>query len=688
MTATTTMTIETRATPAPASRHHVAIGAAVAVAIALVVPVAFLLPSWAKIERGTLWGVALLVAMAGWGGLVERLVLRDHRVDLGLRIAWGAAALLAAGGLLCLVSAATTPVAFALVLGGLVLSLIDVARAPRALGIRMMAWLRLYPPVVFLPLLGLAGLALIHVLAGAAGTHLNQNDDQIAYMTYPAKILATGTLLDPFSMRRITAYGGQSFLQALTVAGAASPLQISLFDCGLSLAMVLLLIMGAIGERTPRASRLVTALLPLLFMLTLPSVRMNTASEMSGVAFFLALFRTATSRTIRERPASAAVLLGLLGAGACTLRHSYLVPVAVFMVVLYLPNARAALWAAGSERRRLLREIGLAAGLLVLFLLPWAALAWRSNRTLLFPFMTGTYHASYNGFTTHATGSERLKSLWLNIGHCHPVTTIPFFLLAGMLIPGRRTRDALPALLWASFVGFVAVVLSVPLATRYDLTRYYYGFSVAAVLATILTALSTPWRARGGAVRMRAALPLVLTVVAIVGQVQESHGILFRTFDDEVSAIARAGERPSTLDDQGQSYRQLQASIPAGAPLLVMLDDSYWLDFKRNPINLVDLPGASSPAPGMPLDDDENLASYLQKKGYRYLAFVRANASKSLYKRDVWRNHLSSSEQIWRLTAPFYLSAFDRFDGLAKSRKHLFDDGHMVALDLAQPAGE
>jgi hypothetical protein len=260
-------------------------------------------------------------------------------------------------------------------------------------------------------------------------------------------------------------------------------------------------------------------------------------------------------------------------------------------------------------------------------------------------------------------------------------------LIAGIMMPGRRTRGALPALLWASFIGFVAVVFSLPLATRWDLSRYYYGFSVAAVLATMVAAFSRPWSTPSGAIRTRTVVAAVLTMMAIVGQVQEAHGGVHAIYDDDFSAIARATARPSLLDDQGSSYRQLQASIPPGAPMLVMLDEAFWFDFKRNPINLVDLPGASSPAPGMPLDDDERLASYLGGQGYRYVAFMRPTASRSIYRRDLWSKQLASpTEPIWRLTAPFYLKMFDRFEGLARSRKHLFEDGRMIALDLGTGA--
>jgi hypothetical protein len=677
------------ASPARAgARVEAAIGTLAATVIALAAPLTLVLPAYLRIERGALWGFVLLVAMAGWGGLVERVALGARQADVGLRLAWGAAALIATGGALCLVSAARAPVLVVLVLGGVLVSLVGMVRDRRGSGARAIAWFRAWPTPVLLAFAALAVLGGIQYLAGASGQFLNANDDQAAYMVFMRKILATGTLLDPFSMRRITAYGGQTLMQAFTTVGAAAPKQVSLFDQGISLAIVLALMLGAFADKPSRLNRALV-IVPLVFMLTLPNIRLNTASEVSGIVFFFALFRTAVEKRFRERPLGGAALLGLLGAAACSLRHSYFVPVAVFMAVLYLPTAIAAARAVGAERKHLIVAVARAAGLLVLFLLPWAALSWRSSRTFLFPLVGGNYRPEYVGFTTHSTMIKWAHQLWLNICHCHPVTTVPYFLIAGLLIPWRRTRGALPALLWASFIGFFSVVSSLPLATRWDITRYYYGFTVAAVLATIVTALGADWRRRDGRAVKALAMPAMIVLIAAALELKDSQGSgngnLYSIYDQGMNAISAAAARTSTLDDASEPYRTLQGRIPTGAPMLVMLDDPFLLDFGRNRIDLVDLPGAASPAPGMPLDDDEKLASYLLAHGYRYLAFVRPSASKSLYRRDHWQRQLNDmkTEEIWRQSAPFYLSTFDRFESLARSRAVLFDDAGMVALDLA-----
>jgi len=162
---------------------------------------------------------------------------------------------------------------------------------------------------------------------------------------------------------------------------------------------------------------------------------------------------------------------------------------------------------------------------------------------------------------------------------------------------------------------------------------------------------------------------------------------LYKDYLHLADQIDKARSKPSSLLPKDEAYRALQDSVPAGARMLAMVDEPFWFDFRRNPIDIVDLPGAVSPAPGMPLDDDEKLATYLHGRGYRYVAFVRPASSKSLYRRTHWARELASPDApIWKQSAPFYLNIFDRWDGLATSRTHTYDDGQIVALDLESRA--
>jgi hypothetical protein len=129
----------------------------------------------------------------------------------------------------------------------------------------------------------------------------------------------------------------------------------------------------------------------------------------------------------------------------------------------------------------------------------------------------------------------------------------------------------------------------------------------------------------------------------------------------------------------------MQAAVPPMARLLVMIDRPYLLDFARNPIEILDEPGAASPAPGIPLvEGAEKVALYLRAHGIRYVGFVRPDRAVSpLYSRAQWLGMLNGSAPLWHATAPFNLAAFDVLGQFAQHHRRLYDDGQLVVVDLA-----
>jgi len=635
-----------------------------------------LYPTAAQLSAAALWGLVLLMSFAGWGSLVAQLAYPRRRPDLGLRIAWGMAAVIAVGGVACLVGLATRAGLLVLVVTGLAYefrAMRDRRRredaAPGAAG--RPSW------AVFAVLAGCALLAGLQYCGAASGGNL-MTDDYTAYLIFPQKILVEGTLIEPFSLRRLAAYGAQSLLHALTLIGASSPEQISLLDMGICLLAVLALVIG----RLPRTVGL--WVLPVLFVLTLPDVRANSTSFTSGVVFFVALFRTASAAELAASPYRG-IVLGLLAAAAAALRQPYIVPAVAFLGLLAVPDLIGALRAPRAQRFRQLVGCAAAPAAMCVFLLPWALLSYRSSGTLLYPLFSGYYHDEYGALTAATSLAERWDFLWLNIRHHHPVRALPLFLLAAVLLPWRRTSGALPALAVAAVLGFVAIVWSFPLSDSISMSRYYSGFTVAATLAVTMQAGALRWGEWRRSL-LQSAAPAVLVMAALVLQVP---AVLETSYWQHVALVQRlrtAFTAPRPLDAE-RHYRNLQARVPEGAPLLVMLDRPYWLDFARNPIDVIDLPGQVSPPPGMAFDDDEALVDYLAAQGYRYVAFVRSTASESQYGREGWLRMLGPPPSaLWGKAAPFVLTLFDRLESLTASRILLYDDNDVVVLDLATRA--
>jgi hypothetical protein len=396
---------------------------------------------------------------------------------------------------------------------------------------------------------------------------------------------------------------------------------------------------------------------------TLPDIRINTATTMTGVVFFLGLYRTLSWRSIQEgRGLRAGILVGLLAAGACALRQNYLVPVAVLLGLEYgAPIVRTIRLRPLAVERAAVARAAMAAAALVVFLAPWWAMSLRWCGTFLFPFMKGNFDTTYSFFAP-LLPFEKLHYVWTNVCYCLPVKAVPLFLVAALTgaTYGWRRRTATHFAM-AAFVGFAMLLQSYPDSDAPNLGRYYFGFTFAALLAIALAvADAASQRSRSG--RTRAA----------------------RTTGSTLQA-AHEKATPWDLPKPDPTYAQLQGAIPPGEPVAVMVDEAGRFDFRRNRIESLDMVGAISPPPGLPLfESAEDVADYLVAQGYRYVIVVHPDASASLYRRDTWQKNARDGLPVWKRTAHDYLQAFDVFDKLRETRVHLADVGSMTTLDLTR----
>ena len=155
----------------------------------------------------------------------------------------------------------------------------------------------------------------------------------------------------------------------------------------------------------------------------------------------------------------------------------------------------------------------------------------------------------------------------------------------------------------------------------------------------------------------------------------------------EARVVDRAGD-PSALAEQ-QRYAALQAAIPAGERVLLMLDDPQYLDFARNRIFNLDTPGYASPQPGLPaFAGSQALRAYLRGQGIRYVAFVRSDRSRYFYRRPFWLWRIFNDAEIFQTMSAYTLDAIDAFATLSTEAKVLHDVDGLVALDLGADVPE
>ncbi|MDB4998319.1 MAG: hypothetical protein JWM74_5751, partial [Myxococcaceae bacterium] len=224
-----------------------------------------------------------------------------------------------------------------------------------------------------------------------------------------------------------------------------------------------------------------------------------------------------------------------------------------------------------------------------------------------------------------------------------------------------------------------------------NLARYDYGFLVASAILTWQTVTThAAGASRRGLVAWAAPVALLAfglsaPLVDIDNRVKTKQMIATRLRDtDELlrRTVPMQAEPPLA-----STYRRLQDAVPAGSRMLVMVDVPYLLDYGRNEIWNLDLPGTASPKPGIPcFQGPEAVVAYLRGLGIRHLLFVLPDKSAFLYPSDLWRPRLYDPDEIWRVYAPYVVDVTENLVALSKSKKHLHDEGGMVLLDLDAPA--
>ena len=616
------------------------------------------------------WGLCLLLSWVGWGAALEYALKlnRGARVDWALRAGWGMAVVLALGGLMNLLQIISYETVGAIVLSGVVFAGLDIyqrLRVPhsraRLLGIfapRKIGW--------HLPLWLLAGYL---YLGSIECQKFNWNDDLTSYLMFARRMLESGTLIEPFSWRRLSTYGGQQFLQAQVLV-LGSDFHMNMIDIGLSPLIFAGLAYGMIRPRTPMRRAL--ALLVVLALLFLPVPRINTQSQASGAVLFLTLLRTMRfERLGRRRSYAAAVALGIIGAGISTLRMNFL-PAAVLAIGLSYAGRMLlfrAVW------RTYARRLLLAAAVFLLALGPWAIVLYQSSKSLMYPLMRGLQRPEYT-----AVMEQRFtlaEKVWWVAGFLLSASTLA--MLAPMLLSFRRrfVGDLLP--FCAAALASSIVMATVFTRSDYDnIYRYCFAMLAAGNIAAILWVLLR--------LRHRLLHFVALGALLLVPIVNLTDLIDFQTQAWDWVRNAATNPTAFVVPSLPSTYQEAQQAVPPGKAFLAVTSQPIFFDFRRNIIHNVDLPGAASPDPGMPIfDGPAAVKHYLQAQGIDYIVCVDFTKDRALYARRFWTQvarHPSSYSATDQVIYKFTLQFLDDMDELVQTEDLVYNQSPLRVIRL------
>src|ERR1700733_1294667 len=570
-------------------------------------------------EMNSFWvvfvgGVGVICSLIGWGWLVGRaLHLRQEGVAAGQSAGLGLAFSTVVGGLFNLAHIISKALLLVYLLIGFSLAVVIVLRhgaSIRAHAVKALAYLMRHKAVGLL-IITVCLLTLMKYMAAISPGWFNQEDDYAGYFVFPFKMIQTGSLgQDPFSERRlVSSLGGKSFLDTFSlVLGDARNLQF--MDLGIAFVIVLLLIAEIAAEK--QLDLLWTALL-LLAAAAYHAPVANITALYTGVVLFLLLFKFLGS-TATPPKASRPAVLALLLASMMSLKNSF-VPAAIAFWLCYFTLH---LWFS-RQRKKVLGEAALCAFLIIVLLSPWMAASYRSSGTLFYPLLGLGFHGSRYGTLLRPTDQAGIRNSLAFFHGLEDVLFAMFGTQAALLIIGRhwQTRKGLinVMILVVATLGILAVGIA---TAGYQAFRYSFPilFSVVLYFSTEqLTHLKFPI---GPVSTFYGGVGAVVLLGLLLG------GGLNGFFNEDwfhevVASITMEG---IVSKAEVSAYHLMQTSVPPGQRILARLDKNFLLDFRRNPVYIMDTPGGASPPPGMPVfKGPEPLADYLVGNGIRYVAY-------------------------------------------------------------------
>jgi hypothetical protein len=634
-----------------------------------------------------------LVGVVGWSAVVVAVlygfgsaVADGWSIDLALgeRLVIGTLVWLTAGGILLAFGLASRVPLLVLAAIGFALAAVAFVRRARGPATPLERDDTTFARVVFWIALSLF---LFANLLGMAGTRANPFDDQVSYTAFVKRLLEVGNLTEPFSFRRLSAYGGQTLLQALAALRGDVD-AIDLLDRGIFQWIAMIVTLDFARRRRLHLG-LVVALI--LFILCLWDMALNSAAIWTGYTLFLSAYSFASREDLAPR--RALLLTFATAAGACVLRQNYLVPAGLFAALVLVFHVRAlakqSSWREAIHAER--RTIGLAVGVTALVLLPYMVEAWRACGTFLYPILQGTANPATPLRPTGGTFVDELLFFVNVVFNSEPIRI--WWLLVPLMLIAKDTRGRRPwsALLIASVVGFVMLVHSFTLSDSYNLWRYSFGsLTPLVIIFAIEAGAQKPFAETESPLRM-SKVSTFLVWLAVLVQLVIAKDWPAKRFAWNVANI-RAAIVLGTgkYDPRFEALRAMQDSIPADTKVALMIDDPYRLDFARNQLVCLDLPGFAAPAPGLPsFTTPENWRAYFRSQGIRYLAFAETGYSTWLYRREGWLWRMYSDDELFRYIGAHVVDTLDTFEELARSSKVLFHKEGFYAIDLGDgPAVE
>ncbi|NQU59478.1 MAG: hypothetical protein HQ513_19770, partial [Rhodospirillales bacterium] len=469
-------------------------------------------------------------------------------------------------------------------------------------------------------------------------------DDDIVYFTFVTRLLETGTLIEPFSLRRLFAFGGHTVLQSLVMM-AGSDVNGFLMDRGIAVIVAFGLTAGFLRRAGMEGAA--PYMVALIVTVIMPFPLGNSSSHVTGLALFLALFRTMEITPLNGASSKGLWLIGLVAASASSLKAHYLGVAAGTLMFYWL----ASVVDVGPGKVRSCLNLGLST---FVFLAPWMALLVKSSASPLFPLFQGNQQP---GFGATYLGSLPLPDVLALVGKFLIAPQVSLLLVPVVLYAFHRSSRAGMALYAGAVIMTVMTAATLTFDSIDTVHRYVAPFLGAAFIATVsvfLGRLHRPLAFKSGPAVL-CAIAVLLTPVSVYRD--------FNRLVDQWGVV-------NLSDENRGAYKTMQAAVPPGEKFLAVLAHPFALDYRRNEVFNIDMPGAASVPPGMPFfKGAKALKQYLLGQSIRHIAYRDfANPGGCIYRYSWWNNQASSGHPMWAAHSKYYLDLMKNIEALEKTQ--------------------
>lgn len=603
-------------------------------------------------------GGILLLAFAGWGNGLRKILRLNQDSSWPEDAALGMAGLIFLGGLLNLFGFISRPILLAQIFIGL---LIFFRKRTYSLSPFRDAISKSNPLLLFLGLACVVSL-LIYYAAWVAAP-MNTRDDYQAYIIFPQKMIQAGSMgFEPFSERRFHLLGGLSYLQAM-VLSFADLRSLHLIDPALTI-VILAGLLWVLASRIG-VSRMWALILILLFV----SCRLpgnldegggNISAKVIGPMLLAALF---LSTKVKSRP----VVTSLLLAGLCACKGYFGLFGVLYLAVTYL-------FEMGYEPNKLkvLKNIILTGLFTAVFLLPWFAASYRDIGTAFYPFLGKGFHRAAYGFPDYPAGFN-----WSVLGFLKDLRfwflgTLAILSMKGWNPKAFKTHVALA-------LALIGGIFTVAVLSKNN-GRYWFPFMWGGTGLLLIGALSPQSLLNKIPYRNVAASILVLVTVWLAKDQLAPPLIQKHT---ELADFGLMNSGTAIVPDEiRRSYLSAQNAVPPSEKIVVRASYPFLMDFKRNTVFNAEYL-ALGPKPGLPVfQGGAAMATYFKSLGIRYVFYSHGDASGYL---NIDESPRLQDKSPWIRTQYQFMQAFLKgLNELGEIRPKIYSDSHVFVVDLGE----